>query len=231
LLWFLTLLLLAGGALTFGPSGQARSPAALLDPPDLPPTPTVEPPPDTVLASVPLAALRFDAAESLAAFQFNEPQANWLITEAGLQQAGFGPAHDYAARDSFALLQADLPADLSLQLTAYNERAAVADVLLRAGADSFYRYRVLADSYAEPAHRLELVQAGTVTLLAEVDAPGLRQYRWHTLSFAVAGDLLLAHFDGREVLRTHDATLSDGQAGFGSLAIGGVRFGSLEVLR
>lgn len=231
LLWFLALLLLAAGALAFGPSGQASPPAALLSPPNLPPTPTLDPPPDAVLASVPLAALRFDSAESLRALQFNDPPANWLITQASLQQAGTGPARDYAVRDSFALLQAPLPADLTLQLTAYNERAAVADLLLRADADSFYRYRVLADSYAEPAHRLELVQAGTVTLLAEADAPGLSQYRWHMLSFSISGDLLLASFDGREILRARDDTLPTGQAGFGSLAIGGVRFGSLEVLR
>lgn len=221
--------LLGAGLLSLSAASQAQSSAPLLAMPDLPPTPTPAPAPSAALSAHPLLALRFDSAAALSALQFSDPAAHWQIDAASLKQAGYGPTYSFATRDTYALLEHTLPADATVSLTAYNERSAVADLVLRAGPAGFYRYRVLADSYAAPAHRIELVQPDSVTVLASVDGPGLLQYNWHTLSFSVAGDLLVAQFDGREVARARDATLLHGQAGFGSMAIGGVRFGSLEV--
>ncbi len=227
---FLSGALLIGLLITLSSSGQAQDQAPILEMPDLPPTPTPAAPPAVGLSANPLTTLRFDSPTALDRLRFSDPEAVWQIEDATLNQEGVGRLRDHQIRDAFALLDADIPADATIVLSAYNERSGVADVLARAGTGGYYRYRVLADSYAGTHHRLELVQGEQVTLLAESPAPGLLQYQWHTLTLHIAADQLVASFDGTEMLRASDNTLSAGQAGLGSLAIGGIRFGSLEVL-
>ncbi len=227
---FLGSALLIGLLFTLSSPGQAQDQPPILEMPDLPPTPTPAAPPSAELSANPLAAIDFDATSALDQLRFSDPEALWLIEDGALNQEGVGKQRAHELRDVFGLLDADIPANGRVVLSAYNERSGVADVLARASTAGFYRYRVLADSYTGTHHRLELVQGDQVTLLAESNAPGLIQYQWHTLTLEMEADQLVASFDGTEMLRASDSTLSAGDAGLGSMAIGGIRFGSLEVL-
>ena len=96
---------------------------------------------------------------------------------------------------------------------------------------SYYRYRILKDSYeATPKQVLEKVEGGVATTLAEQVGPGFAEREWHVLALTVAGGRLTVTLDGQVVAEAEDpAPLSAGRAGVYTRAMGGILFDDFSV--
>jgi hypothetical protein len=112
----------------------------------------------------------------------------------------------------------------------YDQENATFGLVARRQGDSFYRYRIIASSLSgTPKQVLEKVVNGEATALATLETPGYEQRQWHTVALSVAGSNIRVTLDGAVVMEATDSTLTSGQAGIYTRALGGIRFDDVTV--
>lgn len=210
----------------------------ILKMPDFPPTPTVPAPPaDTLKPSgARLLGDSFTSEAALSRWEFVDQaeipadKANWLIENGQLVQDRTG--QDKAPNTSPTMAFTGDPqwSDYTVSVKVYDENNATFGLVARRQGDSFYRFRMNADSYPDtPKVVLEKVVNGVATPLVTSDGPGYTQHQWHTASLTVRGATIQATVDGKVMAEATDSTLSSGQAGLYTLELGYIRFDDVTV--
>ena len=159
-----------------------------------------------------------------------EDHANWDIQDGALVQDGTGAAHDPNTHETMALMGDPGWTDYTVSAKVYDQQNATFGLVARRQNNSFYRYRIIANSFSgTPKQVLEKVVNGVATPLVAHDAPGYDQRQWHIVALTVAGTSIRVTLDGTLVAETTDASLASGQAGLYTRAIGGIRFDDVVV--
>jgi hypothetical protein len=234
-----------GVALWQAPQGVAQEQQPILEYPDYPPTPTVgsNPTAPASLQGVALAQADFSDPGALSAwevvdqtFVLAESRALWEVAEGRLLQANTAAAGNPSTHETAAIIGDAGWSDYTVQVSFYDLTNGTAGLLARySGANpqtaSYYRYRILKDSYeATPKQVLEKVEGGVATTLAEQVGPGFAEREWHVLALSVAGGRLTVRLDGQVVAEAEDpAPLAAGRAGIYTRAMGGILFDDFSV--
>jgi hypothetical protein len=219
--------------------GRAEEGAPILTYPDITPTVTIAPVPPSKpnVAGAPLLSQSFDSTDALAGWEIFDPEAvmpedkaNWEIQDGVLVQSGTGAAHDPSINETMALTGDKSWTDYTVSAKVYDQENASFGLVVRRQGNSFYRYRIIASSLSgTPKQVLEKVVDGVATPLFSLESPGYEQRQWHTVALSVAGSNLRVTLDGAVVAEATDATLTSGQAGLYTRALGGIRFDDLAI--
>jgi 3-keto-disaccharide hydrolase len=219
--------------------GRAEEGAPILTYPDITPTATIAPVPASKpnVAGAPLLSQSFDSASALTGWEIFDPdaimpedKANWEIQDGVLIQAGTGAAHDPSTNETMAITGDRSWTDYTISTKVYDQENASFGLVARRQGNSFYRYRIIASSLSgTPKQVLEKVVDGVATPLFTLESPGYEQRQWHTVALSVAGANLRVTLDGAVVAEATDSTLTSGQAGLYTRALGGIRFDDLTI--
>jgi len=222
-------------------SGRAEEPAPILTYPDLTPTATIAPQPASApnVAAAALAQANFDSPDALASWETVNPpdiqpedQANWVVQDGVLVQDGTGAARDPNTNETMELTGDPKWTDYTISAKVYDQENATFGLVARRQGNSFYRYRILANELSgKPKQVLEKVVNGVVTALVTHEGPGYDQRKWHTIALTVAGANIRVTLDGTVMAEATDATLTSGQAGLYTRALGGIRFDDVAVTK
>jgi hypothetical protein len=220
-------------------SGRAEEGAPILTYPDITPTATIAPVPASKpnVAGAPLKSDSFDAAGALTGWEIVNPpdimdvdKANWEVQDGVLLQTGTGAAHDPNTNETMVIAGDPAWTNYTISAKVYDQENATFGLVARRQGDSFYRYRIIASSLSgTPKQVLEKVVGGAATPLATLEAPGYEQRQWHTVALSVAGSNIRVTLDGAVVMEASDSTLTSGQAGLYTRALGGIRFDDVTV--
>ncbi len=226
----------------FGGSGQAQEtlPTPLLQMPEYPPTPTVAPPPvdEPQPAATALFAADFTDPQALDNWTIVElddtviPEARslWAIEDGRLVQNRTAAANNPSTQETLAVIGDASWTDYAISAKVYNQTNATFGLVARYQDGSFYRYRSIANRFeSTPKQVLEKVVDGVPTTLATVDQIGHDEYRWYSVTLRVNGTTIQALVDGKVVAEADDATLTNGQAGVYTRALGGILFDDITV--
>jgi hypothetical protein len=229
-----------GVALWQAPQGVAQEQQPILEYPDYPPTPTVgqNPSAPASLQGTPLAQADFSDPAALSswelvdlAFVLEESRAIWEVAEGRLSQANTAAAGNPSTHETAAITGSQEWTDYSVQVSFYDLTNGTAGLMARYSGEnpqtaSYYRYRILKDSYeATPKQVLERVEGGVATTLVEQVGPGFSEREWHVLALSVLGSKLTVTLDGEVVAEAEDpAPLAAGRAGIYTRAMGGILF-------
>jgi len=219
-------------------SGRAEEGSPILSYPDFPPTPTIAQPPTSApqVAGVALDSEQFDSLDALTQWEFvDEPDLQpedrgvWLVKDGALVQARTGNAGNPSTEQTMAITGDTKWTDYTVSTKVYDQNNATFGLVARRQGNSFYRYRIIANSYeAKIKQTLEKVVDGVATPLATTEA-GYEQRQWHTVALSVVGPQIRATLDGKVVAEATDSTLASGQAGIYTRALGGIRFDDFRV--
>lgn len=220
-----------------GQAEEAPLPTAILQFPDAPLIPTLAPKPTDPprLAGTLLFADTFDTDASLANWTFVDLEETlpdyrsvWTIADGVLRQAYTAAAGNPDFQETLAVTGPTSWADYTVTAKVYDESNVTFGVVARRQGNSFYRYRLLEQ---ESGNRqvLEKVVDGVATPLVELDGTGYTPRRWYTVALRVEGPRIQALLDGQVVAEATDATLTQGQAGLFTLAVGGIFFDDVTV--
>jgi hypothetical protein len=219
-------------------STSANDQDPVLKMPDFPPTPTVPAPPAD--ASKPsgtrLLGDTFTSEGTLARWEFVDTaqvpadKANWVVENGQLLQDRTGLDKAPNTSPTMAFTGDPQWANYTVSTKVYDENNATFGLVARRQGNSFYRFRMNADSYPDtPKLVLEKVVDGVATPLVTSDGPGYTQHQWHTAALTVRGTAIQATVDGKVVAQATDSTLSSGQAGLYTLELGYIRFDDVTV--
>ena len=216
--------------------GQAEEPplpTPILEYADVPPTPTVAPKPTDApqTAATVLFQDSFDTAASLDDWTFldlddtlPEYRSVWVLEDGALKQDRTAAAGNPNFQDTLAVTGPTSWTDYTITAKVYDRGNVTFGLVARRQGDSFYRYRVLeAESGAKQI--LEKVVDGTATPLVENDAVGYTHREWYTVSLSVTGSTI----QGKVVAEATDTTLTSGQAGLYTMALGDIFFDDVVV--
>ena len=220
-------------------SGRAEEGAPILTYPDITPTATIAPQPaaQPQVAGAPLLSEGFDSPNALANWEILDPahimpedHANWEVQDGVLIQAGTGAAHDPNTNETMVVTGASAWTNYTISAKVYDQENAAFGLVARRQGQSFYRYRIIASNLSgTPKQVLEKVVDGVATPLATLETPGYEQRQWHTVALSVAGANIRVTLDGAVVAQATDTTLTSGQAGLYTRALGGIRFDNVTV--
>jgi hypothetical protein len=220
-------------------SGRAEEGAPILTYPDLTPTATIAPVPESKphLAGVQLLSDRFDSPGALADWAILDPDAsmpedsaNWIAQGGVLLQDRTGAAHDPSTNETMAVCGDPSWTNYTVSAKVYDQENATFGLIARRQGASFYRYRIIASNLSgTPKQVLEKVIDGVATPLVTRETPGYEQSQWHTVALSVAGATIRVTLDGQLVAEATDTTLRSGQAGLYTRALGGIRFDDVTV--
>lgn len=225
-----------GFALAIGPSqsGQAQEPTAILKLPDFPPTPTMAPVPTSgpQVAANPLSTNTFADPQALANWQIvdleqvlKENRSVWSVKDGFLIQDRTAYAKEARIQETLAVTGDPGWTDYIVSAKFYDDGNGTAGLVARRQGNNFYRYRIIADFFsATPKQVLEKVVNGVATPLVTVEAPGYEKFTWYTLSMSVVGSKIQVRLNDKVVAEASDSTLTSGQAGLYTRALGGIRF-------
>ncbi len=160
-----------------------------------------------------------------------EDRASWIIRDGRLVQNGTaGPTGDPRPNETLALVGSPDWTDYTVSTWFYDQFNAAAGLVARRQGNSFYRFIIIANDYPVSSRMiLERVVDGQATVLATRDAPGYDRWRWYRISLTVNGAQIRAALDGVPMLEASDSTLTSGQAGLFTYALGGVLFDDVRV--
>lgn len=217
-------------------------PQDLVTLPTVAPTPTVPPAPGDGLAAPQAAnALlveQFDTAAAINAWRIvdleavpPERAAAWGVSEGRLSQnRTVPPLRDPSIHETAAFAGDATWNNYTVSASFFDQDNANVGLIVRRQGDNYYRYRIVRNDYeTTPKHLLEKVVNGEVTIIAALDAPGYGARTWHTITLSVNGSQLSASFDGQPTVSARDATLSSGEIGLYTRAIGGMLFDNVTV--
>ncbi|PDW03730.1 family 16 glycoside hydrolase [Candidatus Viridilinea mediisalina] len=224
---------------SFQRQGQAQSDSPIFQLPDYTPTPTVPPQPTSapVLAEQLLLKPELDRPEALEAWEFvdvgmmlPEDRSVWKIEEGALHQDRTAAAGNPNTYETMAFIGDPTWSDYTVRMRFHDQGNGNVGLVVRRQAEDFYRLRLLADIYSDtPKIMLERVVDGVVTPLATLDEPGYELRLWNELSLSVSGDQLQASLNGEPILVAEDSTLTNGQAGIFTRAMGKIRFSDVMI--
>lgn len=238
---FLVVLLLGLGLNFGGFQGrtQAQADQPILPSLDFTPTPTIppSPTPEPVLADAVLANPALQHDDSLELWEFvdvgammPEDRSVWKVEDGALLQnrtASMGNPNTY---ETMAFFGNPNWMDYTVQARFYDQGNGNAGLVVRRQDDNFYRLRLIANAYSDaPRFILELVTEGVAKPLATLDAPGYEFHAWYDVALRVQGDELQATLNGDIILTAEDQTLTQGQPGLYTRAMGNIRFGNIIV--
>jgi hypothetical protein len=222
-------------------SGRAEEPEPILKMPTYPPTPTIAPAPASApsVAGAPLASFNFDAATALSPWQIIDDEgipaqyrSVWEIQDGALAQNRTADAGNPNIQETMAVTGDPAWADYTISAKVYDQKNATFGLVARRQGNSFYRYRIIANRYeATPKQILEKVVKGVATPLVTHDKPGYDQRQWHTVALSVAGSHITVTLDGTVVAEATDTSLTSGQAGLYTRALGSIRFDDVVIAR
>jgi hypothetical protein len=220
-------------------SGRAEEGAPILEYPELPPTPTIAPPPAARpnVAGVLLVAERFDSPDALARWEIVDPadllpedRSIWSVEDGALMQSRTAAAGDPNTYETMALTGDPAWTNYTVSANVYDQNNATFGLIARRQGISFYRYRMIADQFeATPKQILEKVVDGVATPLATRAGPGYARRQWHTIAMTVDGPSIRVTLDGALIAEATDTALASGQAGLYTRALGGIRFDDVTV--
>jgi Domain of Unknown Function (DUF1080) len=220
-------------------SGRAEEGAPILTYPDITPTATIAPMPASKpnVASAPLLSQNFDASSALTGWEILDPanimpvdKSNWEIQDGVLLQTGTGIGHDPNTNEAMAITGDLSWSNYTISAKVYDQQNATFGLIARRQGNSFYRYRIIANSLSgTPKQVLEKVVDGVATPLITQETPGYEQRQWHTVALSVDGANIRVTLDGAVVAEATDPTLTSGQAGLYTRALGGIRFDDVTV--
>jgi hypothetical protein len=220
-------------------SGRAEEGAPILTYPDITPTATIAPQPaaQPQVAGVSLLSEGFDSANALANWQILDPadimpedRANWEVQDGVLLQSGTGAAHDPNTNETMAVTGDSKWTNYTVSAKVYDQENAAFGLVARRQGQSFYRYRIIANNLSgTPKQVLEKVVNGVATPLVTLETPGYAQRQWHTVALSVVNADIRVTLDGAVVAQASDTTLTSGQAGLYTRALGGIRFDDVKV--
>jgi hypothetical protein len=234
-----SLAVIAALGLNASRSGSAQESPPILTYPDLTPTATIAPQPASQpnVAGAPLAQTGFDSPDTLTTWEIIDPpntppedKANWVVQDGVLIQNLTGLALDPNIHETMAVMGDPKWTNYTVSAKAYDQENATFGLVARRQGNSFYRYRIIANQLSgTPKQVLEKVVNGVATPLVTHDTPGYDQRVWHTVTLKVAGSNISVTLDGTVVAEATDATLTSGQAGLYTRALGGIRFDDFAV--
>jgi hypothetical protein len=216
-------------------SGRAEEGSPILTYPEFPPTPTIAQPPTSAPqvagAGQSLFADSFDSADALTHWEFvDEPdllpedRGVWVVKDGALVQNRTGNAGNPSTEETMAIAGDAKWTDYTVSMKVYDQNNATFGLVARRQGASFYRYRIIANGYeAKTKQVLEKVVNGVATPLATSES-GYEQRQWHNIALSVAGAQIRVTLDGKVVAEATDSTLTSGQAGLYTRALGGIRF-------
>jgi hypothetical protein len=227
---------------SFSRGGQAQilpSPTSILPYDESPPTPTVAPLPTNSprLSADVLFSDTFDTEASLEDWTFVDladllpsDRSVWIVQNGRLVQYRTENAGNPNTFETIAVTGEMSWANYTITADVYDQENTTFGLVARRQGDSFYRYRIIADKYeAKPKQVIEKVVNGVSTPLVEIDVPGYKQRRWYTVSLSVIGSTIQVTLNGEQVAEVTDATLTNGQAGLYTRAMGEVLFDDVVV--
>ncbi|RRR74186.1 MAG: hypothetical protein EI684_07605 [Candidatus Viridilinea halotolerans] len=238
---FMLVLLVALGLnlSAFQGQGQAQQDSPLFPMPDYTATPTIAPSPTAqpILVTDVLLQPDLSDASALDAWVFvdvgvvlAEERSVWQIEEGTLLQNRTAAAGNPNTYETMAFLGDPSWADYTVRARFYDQGNGNAGLVVRREGMNFYRLRLLASMYSDtPKLILEKVIEGEATRLASHDAPGYDLHMWHDMSLRVQGSLLTATLDGVVIFEAEDTTLTSGQPGLFTRAMGQIRFSDVVV--
>ncbi len=229
-----------------GQAEEVPDPTPILQYPDVPPTPTIAIQPTSApsLAGTVLFTDDFSSENSLDDWSFIDleqvlpgTQSVWVLQNGRLLQDRTAEARNPSLRETLAVTGPTSWTDYTITAEVYDKENVAFGLVARRQGNSFYRYRIITDTYdpdssaeAMPKQVLEKVVDGVATPLVKVDAPGYEQRRWYTVSLRVVGSDIQAMLDGNVVAEATDTTLTSGQAGLYTRAVGGIFFDDVVVV-
>ncbi len=233
------ILTLAFNLLAFQGQGQAQEDQPILPTSDAPPTPT-PPPAPTIPPSVAgtvLASPEFRNDDSLSLWEFvdvgvrlEEQRSVWKVLDASLFQNRTAAAGNPGFYETMAFIGSPDWRDYVVSARFYDEGNGTAGLVARRDGDSFYRVRLIAEPRSDtPKLILEKVVQGEPTTLAVAEGPGYQFYTWYDLALSVKGDQLQVLLNGQRMLEAKDATLTAGQPGLFTWALGSIRFANVLI--
>jgi hypothetical protein len=236
------LVLLVSLALNFAGfqgQGQAQADTPLFPTPERTPTPTIPPSPTPlpVLADEVLANPDFSDSDALNAWEFvdvgvflAQDRSVWVLDDGALLQNRTAAAGNPNTYETMGFIGSPEWSDYTVSARFYDEGNGNAGLVARRQGESFYRLRMLADTFSDtPKLSLERVVDGVVTPLATHDAPGYTLRTWNDVTLSVQGDQLEATLNGEVILEAEDSALSSGQPGLFTRAMGNIRFSDVIV--
>jgi hypothetical protein len=225
----------------FSGQGQAQDEQPILPTIAMTATPTVPPLPTAgpALGSSVLVRPAFESAAALASWEFvdvgvpagfAEGRSVWAVADGALVQDRTAAAGNPNFYDTMAFTGEPAWSDYTVSARFYDEGNGNAGLVARRQGDSFYRFRMLADTFSDtPKLVIEKVVDGQVTVLASRPGPGYGLRTWNTMAFTVTGGRLQATLNDTVVLEAEDAALTAGQPGLFTTAMGNIRFGDVVV--
>ncbi|GIW01552.1 MAG: hypothetical protein KatS3mg058_2955 [Roseiflexus sp.] len=160
-----------------------------------------------------------------------EDRAAWTVRDGTLIQNGTaGPTGDPRPNETLAVVGDPDWTDYTVSAWFYDQSNAAAGLIARRQGTRFYRFLIIANDYpVTPRVILERVVDREATVLASRDMPGYDRMRWHRISMTVSGSRISAAINGEIVVEANDSTLSGGQAGLFTYALGGMRFDDVRI--
>jgi len=220
-------------------SGRAEEGPPILTYPDITPTATIAPVPPSKpnVAGATLLSQNFDSSDALTGWEILDPpnsmpadMSSWEVQDGVLLQTGTGAMHDPSTNETMAVTGDRSWANYTISAKVYDQENATFGLTARRQGNSFYRYRIIANSLSgTPKQVLEKVVDGVATPLTTREAPGYDQRKWHTVALSANGANIRVTLDGAVVAEATDPTLTSGQAGLYTRALGGIRFDDVTV--
>ena len=181
-------------------------------------------------AGDPAAVQQTWTALDVAQLQYDDEPARWGLYNGLLTQLWSGDLQSPRSDPTIVVTGQPTWRDYTLRAAAYPEGNMELGLVVRRQDNRFYRLRLLNDATETSAKLLlEKVVDGQATVLASQAGPGYQLYRWYNLRLSVVGSQLSAQVDDRPQLTASDASLTQGQAGLYSLAIGQLGFDNVTV--
>lgn len=203
---------------------------------DVPPSPTIAPQPTTApsLATSVLFEDSFGTAASLTNWTFVDPgvalqeyRSVWGVSEGVLRQEATAAAGNPNFQDALAVTGPTSWTDYTISAKVYDLGNVTFGLIARRQGNSFYRYRILEEE-SGAKQVLEKVVDGEVTPLAETSG-GYTHHQWYTVALSVTGATIQVTLDGQVVATATDTTLTSGQAGLYTMALGDIFFDDVVV--
>ncbi|MCU0492531.1 MAG: DUF1080 domain-containing protein [Chloroflexaceae bacterium] len=235
-------LVIFGAVFSFGQSGsgQAQEPTPILQIPEPTPLPTVPPAPTDVprVAGVSLVNLTFDNAQALQSVELVEldqvlpdSRSNWIVRDGRLVQDRTGRTRSSSIQQTAVLAGKAELKDYTVSTKFYDEGNGTMGLIVRRQGNSFYRFSMLSTRYTDnPKLLLEKVVDGQATPLWQSNEGAYEPLTWYTVSMSAVGSKLQVRINDKVIAEVTDSTLSSGQAGIYTRALGGIMFDDLAIV-
>jgi Domain of Unknown Function (DUF1080) len=225
----------------FGGQARSQEQGSRVLPTAAPLTPTPEvpsiPAPEASIASAVLASPMFQNDAALSQWEFvdvgvrlPENRSVWRVQDGALLQNKTAAAANPDMYETMAFTGSPKWTDYTVSARFYDQGNGNVGLVARRQGDSFYRLQLMTSRFAEtPQLILEKVVKGEASPLATLDGAAYEYHTWNSMALSVKSDQIQAIVNGKVVLSASDQTLTSGQPGLYTRALGQVRFANVLV--